>query len=123
MAKLWYAPREIQFTREQVLWLIKNLPTLREGYWPKDASSYVEIPTGKRRGKGKAYFETPVEYAAEIEIRLERAGIDGLILEAIVGWDKSEASMASYLRMPEWSIRKRYKRALMYVASWRRKVK
>ena len=106
MAKPWYSPREIKFSREQVLWLIRNLPALREGSWPVEASSYIDIPIGKNIGKHKAYFETPVEYAAEIQYRLERAGIDGLILEAIECWDKSESSMASYLRLPIEDIEK-----------------
>ena len=123
MAKDFYAPREIRFTRVQVLWLIRNLPGLREGYWPAEASSYIDIPLGKKTGKHKAYFETPVEYAVEIESRLERAGLDGLILEAIEGWDKSVASLAAYFRLPEWVIRRRRRRALAFVAGWRRKVK
>ena len=120
MAKVWYSPGEIRFTRQQVLFLIRNLLILREGSWPAEASSYVDIP-GKKTGRHKAYFETPIEYAAEIQSRLEKAGIDGLILEAIECWDKSEASMANYLRMPEWSVRNRYKRVLAFVAGWRRK--
>lgn len=123
MAKDWYSPREIRFTREQVLWLLRNLPTLKEGYWPIEASSYIDIPIGKKSSKSGAYFETPTQFAAEIETRLERAGIDGLILEAIECWDKSEASLAAYLRMPEWVIGRRRRRALAFVAGWRRKVK
>jgi len=120
--KSWYSPREIKFTRQQVLWLIRNLPALREGSWPAEASSYTDIPIGKRSGKNKAYFETPAEYAAEVESRLERAGIDGLILEAIECWDKSEQSMASYLRLPAEVIRSRANMALGYISGWRRKV-
>lgn len=108
-----------------MLFLIKNLPQLKEGYWPANPaeSGYVDLPLA-RKGKARshrAYFETPAEYAAEIETRLEKAGIDGLILEAIECWDKSAASMASYFRMPEWSIRKRAKNALRYISGWRRR--
>lgn len=117
MAKDFYAPREIWFSRQQVLWLIRNLPTLREGYWPAEASSYIDIPIRKKTRSTQAYFETPIDYAVEIQARLEKCGLDGLILEAIEGWDKSVASMAAYLRKPEWSIRKRRKNALGYVAS------
>ena len=123
MAKVFYAPRDIKFTRPQVLWLIRNLPTLREGYWPKEESSYVDIPMGKKAGKSGAYFTKPIEYAAEIESRLERAGIDGLILEAIECWDKSVASLASYLRVAEWVIIRRRRRALNYIVGWKRRVK
>ncbi len=116
MAKDFYSPSEIHWTRQQCLWLIRNLVSLREGYYPSDASGYADIPS-KKTGSHKAPFITPIEYAAEIETRLEKCGLDGLILEAVECWGKSEASMASYLRMPEWSIRKRGKNALGYVAS------
>ncbi len=120
--KDFYVPSEIRFTRQQVLWLIKNLPTLRSGYWPTEASSYIGIP-GRKSGKHKAYFETPVEYAAEIQSRLERAhGQGGLILLAIEGWDMTVASLAAYFKLPEWVILRRRRQALAYVAGWRRKV-
>lgn len=112
----WYSPGQVRFTVKQTLWLIRNLGSLRDGHWPPEASSYIDI-TGKSSGRHKAPFATPIEYAAEVETRLEKCGLDGLILEAIECWGKTTASMASYLRMPEWSIRKRRKTALLYVAS------
>ena len=114
--KDWYSPGEIRFTVQEVLWLLHNLGTLGGGNWPPETSSYVDI-SGKKSGRRKAPFVTPIEFAAEIETRLEKCGIDGLILEAIECWDKTTASMASYFRMPEWSIRKRRKIALGYIAS------
>ena len=110
----FYSPGEIHFTRQQCVWLIQNLGYLRGGYWPTIPSDFVP---GKKSGKGKAYFETPIEYAAEIEERLEYVGEDGLILEAIESWGKTDESLARYFRKPVWLIRKRAKRALNYVAS------
>lgn len=115
--KDFYSPGEIWFSRQQTLWLIRNLPTLRGGYWPVEDSSYIDIPLGKKSVKHKAYFETPIEYAAEIEARLEHAGVDGLILEAIECWGKSVASLSKHFGKPEWVIWKRRKKALGYVAS------
>ena len=114
--KTWYSPGEIRFTVREALWLIQNLGSLQYGDWPPDASNYVDIPGMKARLK-KASFETAAEYYAEITDRMERCGRDGLILEAIESWGKSEESMAKYLGMPVWSIRKRLKSALGYVAS------
>lgn len=109
----WYSPGSVRFTIRQTLWLIRSLPTLRDGEWPTDAENY------KVRSKkaGKAPFEIPISYAVEIQERLERCGVDGLILEAIEGWDKSIESITKYLKIPGWSIRKRRKLALGYVAS------
>jgi len=118
VAKEFYPPREVHFSRKTARWVIQNLGTLRTGFWPPEASSYIDIiPIGKRTAGHKAPFITPVECAAEITSRMERCGIDGLILLAIECWGESVDSLAKYLRMPEWSIRKRYKRALAYVAS------
>lgn len=123
MVKDFYAPREIKFTRKQCLWLIKNLPTLRAGYWPPEASSYIDLPLRKKTSKSGAYFTTPIEYAAEIESRLERAGMNGLILLAIEGWDVTVASLSAYFRVSEWVILRRRRQALAYVAGWKRKIK
>ena len=124
MAKDFYAPREIRFTRAQVLWLIKNLSTLRSGYWPTEASSYIDLPLRKKTSKSGAYFTTPVEYAAEIESRLERAGTSGLILLLKEGCeDMTIASLSTYFRVSEWVIHRRRRQALAYVAGWKRKVK
>ncbi len=117
MAKNWYLPGEIRFTRRQSLWLIQNLGSLREGYWPPEATSYIDVPIGKRIASRRAPFITAAECYIEMSDRLEKCGVDGLILLAIECWGESAASLRKYLGMPEWSIRKRYKRALAYVAS------
>lgn len=116
MAKDWYSPGEVHFSIRTARWLIQNLGSLRDGHWPPEASNYIDIP-GTKSSQRRAPFATPIEYAAEIETRLEKCGLDGLVLEAIECWGKSLASMANYLRKPEWVVRKRCKRALRYVAS------
>ena len=117
MAKDFYLPREIYFTRQQACWVIQNLGSLRAGYWPPEASSYTDIPIGKRTPGRQAPFITPIECAAEITARMEKCGIDGLILLAIECWGESEEALAKYLGMSERSVRRGYKKALYYVAS------
>lgn len=115
--KDWYSPGEIHFTQQQAIWLIQNLDTLRNGQWPQEVSSYIDIQDGGRSASRRAPFATPVEYAAEIESRMERAGIDGLILLAMECWEESEESLSNYLKIPVWRIRKKSKMALRYIAS------
>ena len=117
VAKDFYSPREIHFTRKTAQWVIQNLGSLRSGYWPPEVSSYIDIPIGKRIAGRQAPFITPVECAAEITTRMERCGIDGLLLLAIECWGESEASLAKYLGMSEWSVKRGYKKALYYVSS------
>ena len=114
--KDWYSPGEIRFTVRQTRWLVQNLGSLQHGHYPSDASNYIDIG-GAKSGRHKAPFETAADYYIEITARLEKCGVDGLILEAIEAWGKSEESLAKYLSMPLWSIRKRAKKALGYVAS------
>ncbi len=111
----WYSPGQIRFNRRSALWLIQNLGILLGGRWPQEASNYVDIYA--KRSSSKASFVTPIEYAAEIELRMEECGEDGLILEAMECWGKSEESMSKYLGIPVWSVRKRLKSALAYMAS------
>ena len=113
--KNWYSPGEIRFTRREALWLIQNLQILGSGLYPPEASNYVDIQ-GKT-GRHKAPFETAADYYAEITSRLEKTGVDGLILEAIESWGKSVTSLSRCLDMPEWSIIRRRSNALGYVAS------
>lgn len=114
----WYSLGEIRFTRKQCLWVIRSLPYLRGGGRPANpaGSGYVDSPISKRKGKSGAYFEEPILLAADIQIRLEHCGLDGLILEAIEGWDKTVASLSQYLHIPGWSILKRRKNALGYIS-------
>lgn len=121
MTDTWFAPREIYFSKIQMLWLIRNLAVLKEGSYPKDFSSYIDTSIINKTPTTKAYYETPALFAAEVEIRLEMAGIDGLILEAIEAWGKSTASISAHLRIPEGLVKKKRDTALSYVSGWRRK--
>ena len=113
----YYAPWEIVFTRKQVLWLLQNLATLRGGYWPPEPSNYKDALMRMKHSGHKAPFITPIEFAAEIESRLEKCGTEGLILLAVECWCETESSLARYFDIKEYAIRRRYKRALAYVAS------
>lgn len=116
MTEVTYSPAEIVFSHKTALWVIQNLGSLQAGYWPLEESGYVDSP-GKRAISSQASFITPIECAAEMTSRLERCGIDGLILLAIECWGISVDSLAKYFKMPAWSVRKRRRRALSYVAS------
>lgn len=117
--KDWYSPGEIHFNRRQALWLIQNLGSLWAGSWPPEASSYVDTNVRKKGVSRRAPFATPIEYAAEIESRLEETGVDGLMLEATQCWGKSEDSISNYFKISNKRVRRRYKRALRYIASGR----
>lgn len=117
MSEEYYSPGAIKFTVKQALWLVRNLGSLRDGQYPPEASNYIDIPLGKKSGRHRAPFITAADLYIEITERLEKCGFDGLILLAMECWGETEAALAKYLKMPEWSIRKRRKASLGYVAS------
>ena len=113
----FYAPKDIRFIRKHCLWLLHNLSTLRnEQRWPHQETGYIDQPGGHSHSQ-RAPFLTPVEYAAEITTRLEKCGIDGLILLAIECWGESPDTLARYLGMMPITIKRKGKSALRYIAS------
>ena len=86
--KQGYNPHSIRFTKTQVKWLIPLLPMLRIGEYPPNPkeTGYVETG-GKPIFKPGAKFETPAGIAADLDLRIQRAGVkgdrthDGMLLE------------------------------------------
>ena len=120
MNDLWFAPREILFTREQVLWLFEHLPSIREGNWPSRPSNYTE-PNVQKSPSRYAPFETPIQIAAELLVRLENAGQDGAMCKMEFVYGEPEETIARHWRLPTWTVERRIARALNYCCGWRRK--
>ena len=122
MTEEWYSPREVWLSIDQFTWLLPHLPLLRDGYWPQEhkVTGYAG-GGGTRSGRHRAYFETPVGVAAEMDRRLEMAGLDGLLLELVymAGAEnviQLRQHIASCLRDDVESIAWRIDRALHYVS-------
>ncbi len=113
MTEVYYKPSEIRFSREQMLWLIEWLSVLKEGTWPPNpqGSGYTEIASVQKSSSHHAGFETPCQFAAEIESRLKSTGESGEVLvhEVQHGLDVYEL-----LSPPA-------KKALNYISGWRRR--
>lgn len=81
--KDWYSYGEFNFTRSQILWALEHLQILRDGSWP---SQHIE--TGYTGGRGKkqskrAPHENPGAIASEIDARLDKCGLDAILLEYV----------------------------------------
>lgn len=113
MTEEWYSPKDVIFERDQVLWLLFYLPLLKEGMWPPNpyVSGYTDEPIGKSKRYKRAYFETPVQFAAEIGSRLLKAGRDGRILY----W-QVKSGVTDYELLEEDA-----QDALNYISGWKRK--
>ena len=79
MIEEYYTPREIRYTREQVMWLLRNV--LFHTEWPSDHKE-TGYTGGKNRTVGHhANFETIKMIIGELNARLRLCGIAGLYLE------------------------------------------
>jgi len=128
--KEWYAPYEITFDRKHILFLIKHLDLLRQGVYPPDpyTTGYTDEPIAKKRKRisRRAYFTIPVELASEVDARLERAGMDGLIVEFVYSAESHDKSaimshLANMLRTDVKAIERRSQSALAYISGWKQK--
>lgn len=89
--KDWYSPHSITFTKDQVKFLIPHLPMLRTGDYPRNPkeSGYTDADVKARQFKAGARWETAAGIAAELDIRIQRAGCkgdrihDGLLMEML----------------------------------------
>jgi len=124
----YYRPGDIRFKASQLRWLIAHLYAIREGYWPtqNEESGYVYMGGPQRKGSHRAHFETPVAIGAELQVRLERCKIDGLMLEFYFCMDVPDKldlqmKLARYLNTTQKNINRRIRFALGYCCGWRRK--
>ena len=122
MVKPWYSPSEIRLRPEHVRWLLENLLLLKDGYWPPNPkdTGYTDNPQAKRNYRG-AYFETPAGWAAEVEVRLNKCGKDGLLCRQCLaeGWD--EQTLADLMGTHVYRIERRVTRVVHYCSGWKRR--
>lgn len=103
--------RDCHFGRGNMVFLIENLETLKEGIWPPSprGTGYTDVSGGSGYHSSGA-FTRPCEFAAECEIRLKATGKDGR-------WLKKEIDEES-----SWyGLTREAKSALNYISGWRRK--
>ena len=77
--KAWFHYGEIRFCPLQVLWIIEYRGELASGHWPKDPDS-SDDNSGQRRIKTEATFTKSILILAEVEQRLQKAGIQAELL-------------------------------------------
>ena len=115
----WVAPKDLKFSRAEILFLLKHLAGLRKGEYPPNpiGSSYTTLPQCNVRARSGAYFEKVVGIAAEIDIRLGQCGLDGLLLEGSVTWELSNERLARATNISVAEVHRRLNNALKYISS------
>lgn len=121
----WYSQHAIDFTtRQQIEWLVENLPLLRDGIWPPrpDVSSAIDPRSlDFHHVTARAYFETPVQYAAEIEIRLITCHEDGVMVRLLICYGESLETIARSFRLHPDEVWFRVNAALNWTVGRERK--
>jgi len=109
----FYLPREINFSREQMIWLIEWLPTLETGNWPGNPqdTGYTDTAGVQRSHSHHAPFETAAQIYAEVTARLRRTRRSG---ETLV-WEVQHGLADYNLLCPA------AKDAINYISGWRRR--
>lgn len=116
----WYEPGDIRFCPNQMVWLMGNLNILGEGQWPPDPNG----DSGNRRSNSKqAPFETPACFHAEITLRLNRCGKDGILAYQHWGEGTDEITLSELMGIPDYKVRRRLRRVLAYISGWKRKTR
>lgn len=127
--KDWYSPHAVsRFTKAQVKWLIPLLPILRGGSFPPNPkeSGYTEEGIKSRQFKPGARFELAAGIAAELDIRIQRVGLDGLLLEMLYTNDPDDETIiiqhiAQALNLETEEVTQRIRNALYFVSGQDRK--
>ena len=127
MKKDWYSPGGIKYTKAQVRWLIPQLPLLRGGSYPRNPKETgYEDSVSLQQIKDSANFEVPAGIAAELDIRIQRAGVDGLMLEFLYAFEPDDEyyvveHMAQCLNLHRKEVEQRIRNALYFVSGPDRK--
>lgn len=111
----YYTPGEIVFCPHQIAWLLKSLGVLHEYRWVTDAE--VKIPR-RKKPSGGGYFETPADFAYEVERRMEHCRLDGLMALLYHAWDFEAREIAKYYRGTESEVLHRIEAVVWKVSGW-----
>jgi len=121
---MWFAPKDILFHREHIIWLLKHLKELKVGEWPPDpgVTGYTEAPGGVVTSRAKnAHYEIACSCAAEVSIRLKATGLDGYLVEERYMEDKTEQEISDTRHLPLTEVYQRLRTAINYMSGWRRR--
>ena len=127
--KDWYSPHAVtRYTKAQVKFLIPYLPMLRSGDYPRNPkeTGYTDPAIKQKQISHIPKFETPAIIAAELDIRIQAAGADGLMMEFLYAFEPDDEifiidHMAQCLNLERKEVTQRIRNALYYVSGERRK--
>ena len=127
--KDWYPPRAVSgYSKAQVKWLISNLSTLRDGSYPRNPkeSGYTDPAIRQKQVNSTPKFELPAIIAAELDVRIQKAGVDGLMCEFLYAFEPADEvfvveHIAQCLNVERREVEQRIRNALYFVSGEKRK--
>ncbi len=116
----WFSPSVIFYCPHQVEWVIVHLDMLEQGRWPPEGRDTGYYDTGGRKmRRGVAYFEVPVAIAADVTMRLDRCGRDGILTLQVKAEGWSVETLAEIQGKPSYVLEDRVRRVINYCSGWR----
>ena len=116
----WYSPAEISYTPEEIEWLLWCIDRLRISQYPPEPSSdYNDDLSGDHTNK--APFIVAMDYAAEIDSRLDLCGKFGEWAEARYNRGESDDEIAKTSRSDELKIDNRIRQVILFMSGRKRK--
>ena len=120
MSDAFWLPQEIRWTPRQVQWLLPHLYELREGLWPgQQVTGYTDVPGGQP--SPRAPYETVCLVAAELDMRIERCGRDGVWLKWTHCEGKSVLEIAQGVGVSPGEVERGAGRAFAYICGRRKR--
>jgi hypothetical protein len=113
--KGFFEPGEILFCPHQIKWLTMHFPELFAGRWAEGRE--VNYPRRRRPGSG-GYFERPIDYANEVERRLQHCAPDGLMVLLRYTYEHDLVNIGKYFRLSVPAIEHRIEVVVWYVSGW-----
>lgn len=113
----WFSPAEIGYCPHQVEWILRNLSTLSEGQWPPEERETGYYDTGGRKvRRGGAYFEIPIAVCADVTMRLDKCGKDGVLAVQCLSQGWEEDKLALLMGKPLYIIQAKIRSVVNYCA-------
>ena len=106
---------DVNYSRQVVEWVLKNLLELRQGIWPDPEST--ELQPMSRYIKGHhAAFETPAGMAGVVESKIKATGLDGFMTKVYFVMEESNADLAKIARCSVCQIPSKIENVLKYTS-------
>jgi len=130
MSDIWWEPREIIPDRPQLEFLIEYIELLKAGGWPPKPKVYGEnepnipniaIIVGRKRKGSRRPALVPLQWAIEIDSRLEETGRDGDLVMLRYHNNMLEDKIARLMNCDVGEIIHRINRAMRYMSGFGRK--